>query len=217
MVNHHELKEIGDLRPASYNPRKISAKAAEGLAKSLGDFGDLSGVVWNERTGNLVCGHQRVDQLRRLGGQIIGGAIQIASGDRFPIRVVDWAEAKEKAANVVANNPSIGGNFDDGIDAVLDEIRASIGEKDFEELCLDDLAASLSVEAEAEQEPAGVSLAERFGVPPFSVLDARRGYWQDRKRAWLGLGIKSEVGRGDCTPGGGGAKCDTTKKDGRMI
>lgn len=38
-------------------------------------------------------------------------------------------------------------------------------------------------------------VAERFGFSPFSVLDARSGEWQDRKRAWLGLGIKSEVGR----------------------
>jgi hypothetical protein len=41
------------------------------------------------------------------------------------------------------------------------------------------------------------SLAERFGVPPFSVLDARQGYWQARKRAWIALGIKGELGRGD--------------------
>jgi hypothetical protein len=47
------------------------------------------------------------------------------------------------------------------------------------------------------------SLIERFGVPPFSVLDARQGYWQDRKRAWLALGIESELGRGgDIVPNG---------------
>ena len=33
------------------------------------------------------------------------------------------------------------------------------------------------------------TLAERFIVPPFSVLDARQGYWQDRKRAWIALGL----------------------------
>lgn len=41
------------------------------------------------------------------------------------------------------------------------------------------------------------ALAERFGVPPFSVLNAREGWWQKRKAAWLALGIRSEVGRGD--------------------
>ena len=39
------------------------------------------------------------------------------------------------------------------------------------------------------------SLADSFGVPPFSILDSRQGYWQDRKRAWKALGIESEVGR----------------------
>jgi hypothetical protein len=46
------------------------------------------------------------------------------------------------------------------------------------------------------------NLAARFGVPPFSVLDARQGYWQDRKRAWLALGIQSEIGRGGRPHGG---------------
>ncbi len=44
------------------------------------------------------------------------------------------------------------------------------------------------------------SLSDRFLVPPFSVLDARQGYWQKRKKMWLSLGIKSELGRGE-TPG----------------
>jgi DNA modification methylase len=29
------------------------------------------------------------------------------------------------------------------------------------------------------------------------VLDARQGYWQRRKAAWIGLGIQSELGRGE--------------------
>ena len=40
-------------------------------------------------------------------------------------------------------------------------------------------------------------LRGRFIMPPFSVFDARQGYWQDRKRAWIALGIKSEIGRGE--------------------
>lgn len=56
--------------------------------------------------------------------------------------------------------------------------------------------ASLFTEAEVPIESR--SLAERFGgVPPFSVLDGRAGYWQRRKAEWLALGIQSELGRGD--------------------
>lgn len=51
-------------------------------------------------------------------------------------------------------------------------------------------------EQEIQTKAGTKSLAERFIVPPFSVLDARQGYWQERKRAWLRLGIKGELGRG---------------------
>jgi DNA modification methylase len=50
-------------------------------------------------------------------------------------------------------------------------------------------------------------VAQRFLVPPFSVLSARDGDWQERKRAWAAMGIKGESGRGvsrDILPGGGG-------------
>jgi DNA modification methylase len=32
-------------------------------------------------------------------------------------------------------------------------------------------------------------LHERFVAPPFTVLDARQGYWQTRKQFWRGLGV----------------------------
>ena len=38
-------------------------------------------------------------------------------------------------------------------------------------------------------------VAERFTLPPFTVLDARMAEWQERKRAWAALGIRGEEGR----------------------
>lgn len=40
------------------------------------------------------------------------------------------------------------------------------------------------------------SLEDRFLIPPFSIFDTRKGYWQNRKRQWLAIGIQSELGRG---------------------
>ena len=40
-------------------------------------------------------------------------------------------------------------------------------------------------------------LRDKFIEPPFSVLDTKTGNWQNRKRLWKRLGIRSEVGR-DC-------------------
>lgn len=39
------------------------------------------------------------------------------------------------------------------------------------------------------------TLAARYLATPFSVLDARTGWWRDRKAAWLAMGIQSELGR----------------------
>ena len=35
--------------------------------------------------------------------------------------------------------------------------------------------------------PANASLNDRFIVPPFSILDTRKGYWQERKKKWREL------------------------------
>lgn len=55
-------------------------------------------------------------------------------------------------------------------------------------------AAAEQAEAARQESRAG-ELSRKFVLPPFSVLDARQGAWQDRKRLWLELGIRSETGR----------------------
>jgi len=49
-------------------------------------------------------------------------------------------------------------------------------------------------EAQNKQEDAS-KLSDRFGIAPFTILNAREGWWQERKRQWIALGIQSEVGR----------------------
>ena len=48
-------------------------------------------------------------------------------------------------------------------------------------------------------------IQERFVFPPFSILDTRQGEWQERRRTWLSMGIKSELGRGDALLGFSGS------------
>src|SRR5436190_18608268 len=54
----------------------------------------------------------------------------------------------------------------------------------------------LDLWGEPLEPPKRGKLADEFLVPPFSVLNAREGWWQERKRLWLALGIQSELGRG---------------------
>jgi len=38
-------------------------------------------------------------------------------------------------------------------------------------------------------------LRDKFIEPPFSILDTKQGNWQRRKKEWIRIGMKSEVGR----------------------
>ncbi len=161
--------KIEDLKPAPYNPRTISGTAQAGLAKSIERFGDLSGIVWNEKTGHVVSGHQRIDRLKSLGATFREEPPAFVLGDRvFPVRVVSWTETKEKAANVTANNPHIAGEFDATLDALLEEIRADVPE--FDELGLEMLLADVepvSESAVTDAEPQisrADELREKWGV-----------------------------------------------------
>ena len=59
-----------------------------------------------------------------------------------------------------------------------------------------DVAQDAEGSAGGDSEGDRTTLAEKFIIPPFSVFDTRQGYWQARKRQWLAIGIKSELGRG---------------------
>jgi DNA modification methylase len=112
--------QVAEIKPAAYNPRKISKAQLEALGKAMREFGDLSGIVVNRRTGHLVGGHQRVKHLdpkwaieksvaEDSTGTVADGWIQTPWG-RIGYREVDWPEGKEKAANLAANKH--GGEFD---------------------------------------------------------------------------------------------------------
>jgi hypothetical protein len=116
------------LKPADYNPRRITPAQKEALRRSYEKFGDLSGVILNRRTGTLVGGHQRISLFRastnakietkphkdRTGTVSIGYVVvprENGGTTRIPYRVVDWDGKTEMAANVAAN--SAGGEFDE--------------------------------------------------------------------------------------------------------
>ncbi|MDQ7818847.1 MAG: hypothetical protein RDU14_17600 [Melioribacteraceae bacterium] len=127
--------KLSDLKEAPYNPRDISEEALKGLSTSIGEFGDLSGIVFNERTGNLVAGHQRIKALKEKYGDIDiafgkDGSASIFTPDshRFSIRLVDWPIEKEKLANITANNPNIQGEFTHGLQLVISDLKVTAHE-----------------------------------------------------------------------------------------
>jgi DNA modification methylase len=146
--------KLSNLKGAAYNPRKISDEALSGLKYSLNEFGDISGIVFNERTGHLVAGHQRIKALIAEYGDLVidtkeNWVVKTPHGQTFPVRRVDWPIEKEKAANVAANSPTIAGEFTDDLGPLLDEIKLDLPD-DFESLRFEELQ---DLEVGEENEP----------------------------------------------------------------
>lgn len=97
------------IKNAPYNPRSIKESAAKALRKNLKERGLMSTLVWNEATGNLVSGHQRLKQLDSL---------EKTDDYMLTVAVVRLDEKTEKEQNIFFNSLSVQGYFD--FDALLD-------------------------------------------------------------------------------------------------
>ncbi len=182
---------------AEYNPR-VSLKPEDpewkDIEASINEFGQVVNLVVNTRTGNLVSGHQRVTIMRHMGHKTA----------KFV--EVDVDEAQERRMNIALNK--IGGRWDQTkLEQMLAGMQAQqidISTLGFSPAELDDILGNIT-----GTQPGNGTLAERFLIPPFTVLNAREGWWQARKSAWISLGIKSELGRGAGSIAPGGAKMPT--------
>lgn len=91
------------IKNADYNPRIMDAEAKKRLKKNIAKHGLVSALTWNKRTGNLVGGHQRLEQL---------DALEKNKDYELTVCVVDVDEREEAALNVQLNNPSMQGEWD---------------------------------------------------------------------------------------------------------
>lgn len=92
-----------ELKAAAYNPRKdLQPEDAEykKLRRSMEEFGYVEPIIWNERTGNVVGGHQRLKVLLEQGKEEIECV------------VTDLDEKDEKILNVLLNK--VKGRWDIG-------------------------------------------------------------------------------------------------------
>lgn len=106
--------KVSDLRPAEYNPRqdlKPGDCEYEKIARSIDEFGYVEPIVWNETTGNIVGGHQRLKILIERGETEV------------EVSVVRLNEHDEKVLNVALNK--ITGRWDTGkLTDLLKELQA---------------------------------------------------------------------------------------------
>jgi len=183
-----ELVALASLKDHPRNYKQHPDAQIEHIEEAMRVAGVYKNVVI-AREGTILMGHGVVKAARRAGRKKI-------SARRLPL-----APSDPRALKLVAIDNEVGNlaeRDEDGLAALLREVVATDG---LLGTGLDGEQWAALVTPATPDAPPG-SLAEQFLVPPFSVLDARQGYWQERKRAWLSLGIKSELGR--TAPIGGG-------------
>ena len=111
-----------EIKEAAYNPRIIDDDNLKKLTKGIREHGLVVPLCWNERTGNLVSGHQRLKALDKMHRK---------KDFKVPCSVINVDEKEEKQLNVQMNNPSMQGDWDLGALADLNADGISFDDMGF--------------------------------------------------------------------------------------
>lgn len=143
-----EQRSIAELAPADYNPRKDLKPGDaeyEKLKASIEQFGYVEPAIFNERTGRIVGGHQRLKVMADLGI------------DTADVVIVDLDETKEKALNIALNK--ISGEWDEPkLSLLIADLQASDFDVSLTGFDLEEIEQLLSLGEEREVTDDGFDL-----------------------------------------------------------
>lgn len=106
-----ESVPIKNIKTAAYNPRVMRSDEFEGLKASLKEFGQQENFIVNDDM-TLISGHQRLEAAKQLGWTEVVCSI------------VKLDKKQEKKLNIVMNNRSIQGSFDElKLSELLEELK----------------------------------------------------------------------------------------------
>lgn len=211
-----ERRSVDELIGFARNSREHSDAQVDQIAASIREWGWTSPVLIDE-DGTILAGHGRLLAAKKL------GLAEVPT-----MMAVGWTDAQKRAYVIADNKLALNASWNDEMLAVelsaLDEEGFNLDLIGFDKDELDGLLDVTGDEGDesvsGDVEGKG-NLASKFGIPPFTVLSAREGWWQERKRMWIALGIKSELGRGapclpaDAQDGGSGFLIDKMRRDAR--
>jgi len=164
------------------HPSNIRQGDIGAICQSLHHHGQYRPIVVQRSTGQILAGNHTYHAARSLGWPEIAATF-VECDDDQALRIL-----------LVDNRANDLATYDD---AALVDLLRQLAATDlgldgtlFDGDALDQLITDITTDVPRS------SLADQFGVPPFSVFDCRQGYWQARKEMWRSMGIKSEIGRG---------------------
>lgn len=167
--------DLGALIEHPSNPRRGDMDALAGPVETNGFYG---AIVAQRSTGRVLAGNHRHRHLR-ANGVTRGPVIWLDVDDDTAMRIL-----------LADNRTGDLAGYDDRTLADLLTQMESLDGTGYTGEDVEEILARLTAEQQPDGHPGviqpgdGTRLAERWIVPPLSVLDGRQGYWRDRKEAW---------------------------------
>lgn len=189
-TSNKQIETLADLTPDPRNARKHNPRNVGMLEKSLNEVGAARSIVIDEN-GVVLAGNATIEAAGRAGIE----RVQVVDADGetiVAVRRTGLTQTQKTRLALYDNRTAELADWDADLIANLMANERAMLDGLFENNELLELIENIEQTGSADNT---TTLAERFGVPPFSVLDARQGYWQNRKRAWAAMGIKGELGR----------------------
>nr|DAS71290.1 MAG TPA: Putative modification methylase [Caudoviricetes sp.] len=169
--------KIESLIPYDNNPRTHSEEQINQLVASMVEFGFTNPILVDRDTREIIAGHGRLMAARKLGLREVP-----------VIALSHLNEAKRRKLIIADNQLALNAGWDMELLATeisaLNEMGEDLDVLGFDSDFLDDILKTDLEETPQNHDQEISSLVERFGVPPFSILEVRKGYWQKRKKLW---------------------------------
>jgi ParB-like nuclease domain len=172
--------DIDSLKPYPGNARRGDLDV---IQASLRLHGQYRAIVVQKSTRYILAGNHTWMSAKAEGWKKIAATF------------VDVDDIEARRINLIDNRAADLGDYDLG--ALADQL-SSLPDLDgtgYGQEAMDRLLEDVGAQDPADESRARGALLDDYVVPPYTVLDRRQGYWQDRRRAWLDLGIASEIGR----------------------
>jgi len=208
---------IDEVHPLEGNPRRGNIAA---VAASLTEFGQIKPIVVRAQTGEILAGNHTWRAAKSLGwthiaissldvDEITAKAIVLVDNRTSDLGEYDQEDLLNLLADVADADLELlaaTAYSEEDILALLDAPVPSLEAPEGPPAPLGPTSPSSlppAPPAAPEGAPEGgqrrtrLSLSDRFGVPPFTVLNGRENWWMDRKQRWMEMGLLGELGRDD--------------------
>jgi len=181
-----EYKEVKDIIPYVNNSRTHSDEQITQIAASIHEFGFTNPILLDGDNG-IIAGHGRLLAAKKLGM------------DEVPTIDLSYFTEAQKRAYIIADNQlALNAGWDEELLKIelqeLDEMDFDLDLMGFDDDFMDGLDGDVEGKWD-DDEKSEFNLADRFIVPPFSVLNTTRKDWLDLRHEWDKLGINSGGGR----------------------